>query len=86
MPFQVDVIDTGIGISPELLRYVFEPFVSNKSGGSGLGLALVASVVSEHGGAIDVSSSVGETHFKINLPISTKIKNLKSINHDRDKS
>ena len=86
LPLQIDVIDTGSGISPELLGYVFEPFVSNKSGGSGLGLALVASVVSEHGGAIDVSSSLGETHFKINLPISTKIKNLKSINHKRDRS
>ena len=48
---------------------MFEPFISNKLNGSGLGLALVASVVSEHGGAIEVSSGAGETHFKINFPI-----------------
>ena len=69
LPLQIDIIDTGSGISPELQGYVFEPFISNKLNGSGLGLALVASVVSEHGGAIEVSSAAGETHFKINLPI-----------------
>lgn len=80
LPFQIDIIDTGSGISPELQGYVFEPFVSNKLNGSGLGLALVASVVSEHGGAIEVSSSEGETRFKINLPIETVEKNQKSFN------
>ena len=69
LPLQIDVIDTGSGISPELQGYVFEPFISSKLNGSGLGLALVASVVSEHGGAIEVRSGAGETHFKINLPI-----------------
>ncbi len=69
LPLQIDIIDTGSGISPELEGYVFEPFISNKLKGSGLGLALVASVVSEHGGAIEVRSGAGETHFKINLPI-----------------
>ena len=52
--------------------------MSNKLNGSGLGLALVASVVSEHGGAIEVSSSEGETRFKINLPIETADKSEKS--------
>ena len=78
LPFQIDIIDTGSGISPELQGYVFEPFVSNKLNGSGLGLALVASVVSEHGGAIEVSSSEGKTRFKINLPIETADKSEKS--------
>jgi two-component system, NtrC family, nitrogen regulation sensor histidine kinase GlnL len=73
LPFQIDIIDTGSGISPELQNYIFEPFISNKLNGSGLGLALVACVVSEHGGAISVNSSVGETHFKINLPLEQKI-------------
>ena len=69
LPLQIDIIDTGKGIPPELYGFVFEPFISNKLNGSGLGLALVASVVSEHGGAIDVKSVTGETHFKINFPL-----------------
>ena len=84
LPLQIDIIDTGCGIPPELQGYVFEPFISNKLNGSGLGLALVASVVSEHGGAIDVSSIVGETHFKINLPldVTSPLKNFVGVSKD----
>ena len=84
LPLQIEVIDTGIGISPDLLGYIFEPFVSSKLNGSGLGLALVASVVSEHGGAINVSSSKDKTHFKINLPLETSVKNQKWLSQPED--
>ncbi len=85
LPLQIDIIDTGSGISPELQGYVFEPFVSNKLNGSGLGLALVASVVSEHGGAIEFSSSEGKTHFKINLPLKVSSKKQKSLGQLKDR-
>ena len=85
LPLQIDIIDTGSGISSELQAYVFEPFVSNKLNGSGLGLALVASVVSEHGGAIEVFSSEGKTHFKINLPLEVSGKRKKSLSQLKDR-
>ena len=56
-------------MSEELQAHVFEPFVSNKSGGSGLGLAMVASVIADHGGAIAMQSSAQGSCFTLNLPI-----------------
>ncbi len=84
LPLQIEIIDTGRGIAPELQEYIFEPFVSDKLNGSGLGLALVASVVSEHGGVIDVRSSAGKTHFIINLPLKILGKNQKSFSQLKD--
>ncbi|MCH2564564.1 MAG: ATP-binding protein [SAR116 cluster bacterium] len=68
VPIQVEVIDNGPGISPELRENIFDPFVSGKPGGSGLGLALVASVVADHGGLVEVDSAPGRTVFRINFP------------------
>ena len=68
VPIQVEVIDNGPGIAPELRDHIFDPFVSGKSGGSGLGLALVASVVADHGGLVEVDSVPGRTVFRINFP------------------
>ena len=68
VPIQVEVIDNGPGISPELRDNIFDPFVSGKPGGSGLGLALVASVVADHGGLVEVDSAPGRTVFRINFP------------------
>jgi two-component system sensor histidine kinase PilS (NtrC family) len=63
------VADTGEGIGPADLAHVFEPFFSTKSGGTGLGLALVHRVVQDHGGEIDVQSRPGTgTTFTITLP------------------
>jgi signal transduction histidine kinase len=63
------VHDTGEGIAAADLGQVFEPFFSSKSGGSGLGLALVHRIVQDHGGEIDVQSraGVGST-FTVTLP------------------
>ena len=52
MPVQVDVIDNGCGIPDDIRDHLFDPFVSERSGGSGLGLTMVASVVADHGGMI----------------------------------
>ena len=68
VPIQVEVIDNGPGIAPELRDHIFDPFVSGKNGGSGLGLALVASVVADHGGLVEVDSEPGRTVFRINFP------------------
>ncbi|HUE97400.1 MAG TPA: HAMP domain-containing sensor histidine kinase, partial [Longimicrobiaceae bacterium] len=65
------VADTGVGIPPEVLPTIFEPFVSHgKAGGTGLGMAIVHSVVEAHGGTILVESTPGEgTSFTIAIPI-----------------
>jgi two-component system nitrogen regulation sensor histidine kinase GlnL len=72
VPIQVEVIDNGPGIVPELRDHIFDPFVSGKNGGSGLGLALVASVVADHGGLVEVDSVPGRTVFRINFPTAGK--------------
>lgn len=70
LPLQIDIIDNGKGIAEELRDILFEPFISNKSEGSGLGLAVVASAVADHGGVVSVKSQDGVTHFQILLPLS----------------
>ena len=68
-PVQVEVIDNGAGISEELRDHIFDPFVSGRSGGSGLGLTMVASVIADHGAMIDVESVPGQTLFRMNFPV-----------------
>jgi signal transduction histidine kinase len=66
---RIDIKDQGCGISQEDLPKIFDPYFSTKSEGTGLGLASVYSVVKKHGGAIDVSSTVGTgSIFTIFLP------------------
>jgi two-component system sensor histidine kinase HydH len=65
----LDVIDTGCGISPELLPKVFKPFVTTKDDGNGLGLATTKKIVTAHGGRIEAQSEPGRgTKFTIRLP------------------
>jgi two-component system nitrogen regulation sensor histidine kinase GlnL len=68
-PVQVEVTDNGAGISEELRDHIFDPFVSGRSGGSGLGLTMVASVIADHGAMIDVESVPGQTVFRMNFPV-----------------
>lgn len=66
---RLSVRDFGRGIPAEHLDRIFEPFFSTKDAGTGIGLALVQRIIEEHGGEIEVFSSVGEgTHFVIELP------------------
>ena len=68
---QIDVGDTGVGIPPEVLPQIFEPFFSTKEAenGVGLGLAVVYGIVQRHGGQIEVESKVGQgTVFHLRLP------------------
>jgi two-component system nitrogen regulation sensor histidine kinase GlnL len=69
VPLVVTVRDNGPGIPAEIEKNLFDPFVSTKSGGSGLGLALVAKIVGDHGGLIEVDSRPGRTDFRVFLPL-----------------
>ncbi|HEX3918471.1 MAG TPA: ATP-binding protein [Caulobacteraceae bacterium] len=67
-PLEIRVQDNGPGVAPHLRDHLFEPFVSGKAGGVGLGLALVAKLVAGHGGLIDFESEPGRTVFRVLLP------------------
>jgi signal transduction histidine kinase len=63
------VIDTGKGMSPEVVAKAFKPFFSTRPGGTGLGLATTRKIVEAHGGRIEVESAEGRgTRFTIHLP------------------
>ncbi|MDX5931598.1 two-component system sensor histidine kinase NtrB [Acidiphilium acidophilum] len=68
LPIVIAVRDNGAGIPEDIRRHLFEPFVSSKAVGSGLGLALVAKIVADHGGLINVDSRPGRTEFRVHLP------------------
>ena len=81
-PLVVEVIDNGKGIDAELRDRIFDPFVSNKPLGTGLGLSLVASTMADHAGGVEVSSRPGSTTFKLNLPISSQQTSMLSNSGD----
>jgi two-component system, NtrC family, nitrogen regulation sensor histidine kinase GlnL len=68
LPLEFCVTDTGSGISPDLIPHMFDPFITTKTNGSGLGLALVAKIVGDHGGTIECDSQPGRTTFRILMP------------------
>lgn len=69
LPLQIEIQDDGPGLPDEIAADVFEPFVSGKDNGTGLGLALVSKIVSDHGGWVGVESIPGKTAFRISLPV-----------------
>lgn len=70
----LEVTDTGVGMSEEVLQHCFEPFFSTKGKrGTGLGLSLVHGIIERHEGAIEVHSQLGKgTTFTIRLPVMTE--------------
>lgn len=68
LPLAVGVRDNGPGVPEDLRAHLFDPFVSTKSGGRGLGLALVAKVVGDHGGLIEFENQSAGTVFRVMLP------------------
>ncbi|WP_036553133.1 two-component system sensor histidine kinase NtrB [Nisaea denitrificans] len=69
LPLQVTIRDNGPGIPEDMKATIFDPFVTSKRNGSGLGLAFVAKAVADHGGVIEVDSVPRRTEFRISLPI-----------------
>ncbi|NRB33899.1 MAG: PAS domain-containing sensor histidine kinase [Rhodobacteraceae bacterium] len=68
LPLQVEIIDDGPGLPPAIKDDVFDPFVSGRENGTGLGLALVSKIMSDHGGWVSLSSVPGRTVFRLSLP------------------
>ncbi len=69
LEIHLSLIDTGKGMSPEVLAKVFRPFFSTKPGGTGLGLPTVRKIIEAHGGSIEVQSEIDRgTKFTIRLP------------------
>ena len=74
LPLEIVIEDNGPGIPADLLSILFDPFVTTKANGSGLGLALVAKIVGDHGGVIDCDSRPGRTRFRVLLPVAKGLK------------
>ena len=73
LPLQVEIIDNGSGISKNLLPNIFDPFVTSKNTGKGLGLSVVASGLNEIGAVIEVNSDSDFTNFCINFPLNKRL-------------
>lgn len=69
LPLLVSVQDNGDGIPEDLRTNLFDPFITTKVNGTGLGLALVAKIVGDHGGVIEFDSQPRRTVFKVSLPM-----------------
>lgn len=70
LPLRVSVIDNGAGIPDDIKAHLFDPFVTSKPQGNGLGLALVAKIIDDHGGVIECDSQARRTAFTVMLPMS----------------
>ena len=69
LPIVISIKDNGPGISAAIKDDVFEPFVSTKANGTGLGLSLVSKIVADHGGVVDCKSDATGTEFRLLLPV-----------------
>ncbi len=69
LPLEFCVKDNGPGVPEDLMPHLFDPFVTTKQSGSGLGLALVAKIIGDHGGIIECESQPRRTTFRVLMPV-----------------
>ena len=69
LPLEFLVEDNGPGVPEDIRENIFDPFITTKPSGSGLGLALVAKIVGDHGGVIACESQPGHTTFRVLMPM-----------------
>lgn len=82
LPLEIIIEDNGPGVPPDMVPILFDPFVTTKANGSGLGLALVAKIIGDHGGVVDMDSRPGRTRFRILLPVAAKATMPETISHE----
>jgi len=82
LPLVVTVQDNGDGIPDEIRPHLFEPFITTKKNGTGLGLALVAKIVGDHGGVIEFDSQPRRTSFRVRLSVASGEQALGDQFHD----
>ena len=68
LPLEFTISDNGSGIASSMLGYVFDPFITTKSNGTGLGLALVSKIIGDHGGVIEIEPGTKGTLVRILMP------------------
>ena len=70
----IQIEDNGGGIAEHLKPHLFDPFVTTKPSGTGLGLALVAKIISDHGGIIECDNEPKRTIFRVLLPMQERVR------------
>jgi two-component system nitrogen regulation sensor histidine kinase GlnL len=69
LPIAIEVRDNGEGVPEDLRAHLFDPFITTKANGSGLGLALVAKIIGDHRGVVELDSVPRRTIFRVLLPM-----------------
>ena len=72
LPLMIQIEDNGGGVPENLREHLFDPFVTTKPNGTGLGLALVAKIINDHGGIIELDSEPDRTVFRVLLPMEAR--------------